>query len=582
MNYSTTPIRRAAARTALVLLLPVLTVIAPQANAATKYAAPGGSANNSGDSRSSAWDAASCSSKLSPGDTCIYVAGNYGKTRFAPTNSGTNSNRIVHRCESLHGCRFDQLIFRGVSYLDVVNLASDTNYYDSSKGYANPRMGIFNSHHLKFDSIYVRGEPHLCASGNTGTNTGTGCSDGYSRYNDLVKIGNAASDADTSWAIEIAGASEFLNGNHSVMQFHGDMDPNFCESNEADIWIHGTPEVPIKFSIKYHHILEFKGACRVLIEHVNLGPAGTGRGDLNQPVNGYYDQAGGTIHGATIQHVIIRYSNFYNGGTATDTERNKSHIEIGTYGDNVNGACIAHNSHFRPWGTLATVSRLNDVRFVKNVSILNNAVSEPWYMESHTEDAANSRYRGAIVARTGTLGDVSAAIDGLVVHRTSRSGSYTLLTGLGGKTRSFLDSPFSEDGLTFGERITETTADIFSDPVNWDFRPRQGSSLINSAVPIARTTNSGSGTVVPVDRPECFIGTMAGMRPGDDISIAGERCLVKDVNLSDGTVTCNASIRWSQGDDVFYNLNGSSFKDIGSSSPGFTTAPKPPVLTIDQ
>jgi hypothetical protein len=474
--------------------------------------------------------------------------------------------------------------FDGNKYLNIVNIASDSNYYDSSKSYSNPRMSIRSSHHLRFDSIFVRGEPHQCAPGNPGP--GCPAPSEYNRYTDLVQIGSPASPDKSSWAIEITGATSLINGNHSVIQFFDDGDAVSCESNESGFWVHGTEEEPIRISSKYHHLVSFKGACNILMEYIDFGPAGNGRSDLMQPANSTEQQAGGIIHGSTMRNVVVRFSNFSMGGSATNADRNKSHIEIGMFGDVVDGACFAHNSHFRAWGALANLGRLEGVASVRNASIVNNASQAGWYMSAKNPSAVTSPYEGYLFSRTG-LDGLSIDIDGISADtRSARNG---LLYGRNGTRINFGSGLVGADGIQFGSAIYGNHSDIFRNPEDWDFRPREGSPLIGSAAPVAVTTSTGSGSIVPVSRPECFSGLLGGLRSGDEVLVGGRSCTVTRTNLSDGTITCSAPISWKAGEELFYTQHGRKIAEIGSRSADVLTGdegpeskkPKPPHLFDD-
>ena len=551
--------------------------------AATKYASPDGSWFASGNQPNRAWNPESCMTRLSPGDTCVYLEGVYAGVHFVPEDSGTRNARITHRCEIQHGCVFDRMVFDGVKFLDIVNFASESHYHNSKMSYTNPRLGLINSHDLRFDSIRVRGEPNQCAPGNPGP----GCTNesDYRRYNDLVEIGTAGPNGNSSWNIEILGASEFVDGNHSLMQFHDDGDGNHCEDTESNIWIHGTPQQPIVFSNAFHHLVSFKGACSVLVEYADFGPAGSGRGDLVQPARGTFDQAGSSIHGSTMRNVIVRYSNFANGGTGTNAEKNKAHILVGVFGSEVNGACFPHNSHYRPWGTFATVGRLNQVKSVRNVSILNNAIQEGWYLQRENPRSADSGYSGFLIGQAGVADSVSVDIDGLVSDNISAPKG--LITSGTEQSPGFSAGAFNFKGISVGQNVSKSQNSLFRGPANWDFRPATGSRLEGSAAPIARTTSSGTGTSIKVNRPECFAGTLGGMRSGDLIQVGNARCTVVDNNLANGTVQCRERITWTLGDEIYYVNDGRPFRDIGSrrsTSPppsverGPDTMPKPPVL----
>jgi hypothetical protein len=551
---------------------------------ATKYASPNGSFFASGDNPDRPWDAESCMTRLSPGDTCIYLEGNYGNTVFSPSDNGTRSAPITHRCETRHACRFDRFRFDGNSYLEIVNLASDTNYYDSTKSFSNPRMRVINSHDLVFDSIFVRGEPDRCAPGNPGP----GCKSPseYGRYNDLVKFGDQRGSSGTAWSIEIRGASEFINGNHTVLQFFGDDNSTPCDPEESNFWIHGTERNPIKISSKYHHLVEFKGACNILMEYIDFGPAGNGRSDLLQPTNGDEQQSGGIIHGATMRNIIVRYSNFSMGGAATDQSRNKAHIEIGRFGAEVNGACFAHNSHYRAWGPMVNIGMDDRMKSMRHASIINNASEAGWYMKEFDRSAMTSPYVGYLMVRTGRDG-ASVDVDGIASDTSSASEGF--LYGRFGNRVGFPTGSKEVEGISIGSTIFGSLPSVFRNAANWDFRPRSGSRLIGSAAPIAVTTRAGNGSTVPVNRPECFAGPLGQLRLGDEILIGRNSCRVTATDLARETVTCSSSLTWNAGDEIYYKVGGTAMTDIGSRSPSSVVRdgdqnakrPKPPLLTSE-
>ena len=323
------------------------------------------------------------------------------------------------------------------------------------------------------------------------------------------------------------------------------------------------------------------------MEYVDFGPSGTGRADLKQPTNSQEQQTGGILHGSTMRNLIVRFSNFTKGGAGTSKDKNHSHIEIGTFGRGVDGACFPHNSHFRPWGAMANLGRIDGVPYVRNASIVNNAVSQGWYLMNTNRSAATSPYAGYLVSRAGVDGNTSVDIDGLAADSASaRNG---LLFGRMGNTLSSGDAPVNFDGVNFGSTMHFNLDKVFRNPAQGDYRPAAGSRLIGTAAPVARTTNSGSGTTIAVDRAECFAGTMSGMRDGDRIVIGSSRCDVKSTNLGNGTLSCSQRITWNRGDAIYYSSDQGVMIDIGSRSvsdspvppPGDEKRPKPPELAAD-
>ncbi len=557
---------------AIVYLLAIFSsaLFSGPAHAATKYASPTGRADNDGNSASTPWNSATCFTSLAPGDRCIYLPGNYGRTHFMPAKSGVSGNRITHECQTLHGCSFDRIRIESVAYLTIKNIKSDTNYYDPTHTYTNPRAWVQLSHDIKFDSIYVRGEPERCAPGNPGP----GCAGTeWERYNDLFQLGSAGK---ASYNIEITGNTHLIDGNHDSLTLFDDSDTVACEPNESNVWVHGTETTPIVVSMRYHHNFSIKGACRVLIEHVDFRQAGSGRGDLQLPHDASdHDQAGEIIHGADFQHAIVRFASMSQGGSGTAKTQNSANIGIGNYGSTVNGACFAHLSHYRPWGAALSMGRMNDVASVQRVSILNNAVNEAWHMATANPAVTDSPYKNYILLRTYGTGSFSAYINGLVagsVHETDA----LFYNSLGAK-QGFGSVPLNVDGVQIGSNVKRFDGALYRDPSKRDFTPLPDGPLVAAASPIALTTNSGTGTKIKIDRPECFMGTMGGMRSGDVIDINSDQCTVVDVNLANSELTCSSTISWAAGEAIYYKPGGTIFREIGARRVG-GLRPRPPRL----
>jgi hypothetical protein len=306
-----------------------------------------------------------------------------------------------------------------------------------------------------------------------------------------------------------------------------------------------------------------------------------------QPANSDEQQTGGIIHGSTMRNIIVRFSNFTKGGSATAQDKNKSHIEIGMFGRGVDGACFPHNSHFRAWGALANLGRLDEVPYVRNASIINNAVAQGWYLSATNRRAATSPYEGYLLSRAGLDGNVSVDVDGIAVDSASaRNG---LLFGRGGAQLSFRDAPVNFDGINFGSTIRFNLNSVFRNAGNGDYRPASGSQLIGTAAPVARTTAAGNGRTIPVDRAECFAGQLGGMRRGDLISVGNTECQVTETNVGRGTISCSGNITWDRGDAIFYRTGKGVMRDIGSRSVSDSAfipvddgkRPKPPALEIE-
>lgn len=572
-------------------LLAILLLLPLSALAQTTYYAagttaqgfnPAGNDSNNGTSAATPRTAQWCFGNLSPGDTCIYASGNYEGLDFEPTVSGTSGNEILHDCADKHTCSFDRWLIVGVSYIEVRRLRSETDYYDSTKSFTNPRVRIDEASRITLTSVFLRGEPQICAD----TNVGPGCPSGDPdrRYNDLLDIQSNSNRIEIR-SDDTYGETRILNASHSLLEIN-DNGGGDCDENERYYWIHGTPDNPLIFSSLYHHTLTLRGVCDTLIEHVDFQQSGTGRSDLVQPQNSSTeDQSGGTLHGADFTRMIVRFATGSYGGSGTNENNNGSMIEIGLFGGNtlntVTDVCLAHWSLWRPWGTAGTVSEVNQITAVDDIVMLNMAIDEGWYLDqSEGSVVADGESNGYVFRRSGGGAVTDVFLDGIVFNLTpSVGGSGFLYDDRGIQTNlNAADCPATVDGVECGSNIVNDTDDLFNDPNNRDFTAADTAALNGQAVPIAVTTNSGTGSTINVTRPYCFADNFDGMRPsGDVLDINGDTCTVTSVGSA--SITCNESITWSSGESIRYTIGGTVMDDIGAieaaASPGEPPPPGP-------
>jgi parallel beta-helix repeat protein len=129
----------------------------------------------------------------------------------------------------------------------------------------------------------------------------------------------------------------------------------------------------------------------------------------------------------------------------------------------------------------------------------------------------------------------------------------------------------------------------FSNLGTLDLTLQSGSPAIDAGDFLARTTASGSGTVIPVGDARYFHdGYGISGVSGDTIRVGSNMVTVIDVNYSTNTITVNRRISWNSGDGVSYSYSGSK-PDIGAyeyegsginssttTSPKDTTPPSTP------
>lgn len=571
-------------------LLAILLLLPLSALAQTTYYAagtsaqgfnPAGNDSNNGTSAATPRTPAWCFANLTPSDTCIVAGGNYGGLDFEPTVSGTAGNLITFRCAGKHTCSFDRVLIVSQSYIEAINIKSDTQFYDSTKSFTNPRIRVRNADNIYLTGVFFRGEPQECADGNT--NIGCPSGDPDRRYNDTVEL-QSGSNQIVIRSSDTYGETRLINANHTLLQFDDDGGGS-CGSGESYYHIHGTPDTPLVISNEYHHGIAVKGVCNLLFEHIDFQQIGTGRGDLTQPDNGDNEQSGGVFHGSDYDNLIARFITASRGGDGTSSDENKGIIEVGLFGGNtlntVTNACFSHFSIDKPWGQSIVIGQNNQITQVDNIALLNFAINDSWYLrETEGASIANGESLGYILRRTGgpTVTDVYA--DGFVFnHASGVTGDGFLYDNRGTQTNlDATDCPSTVDGVECGANISHDTDELFNDPANRDFTIADETALSGQAVPIAVTTNSGTGSVINVSRPYCFADRMSNIRAsGDVLDINGDTCTVTSVGSA--SITCNESITWSSGESIRYTIGGAVMDDIGaieaSASPGEPPPPGP-------
>lgn len=112
-----------------------------------------------------------------------------------------------------------------------------------------------------------------------------------------------------------------------------------------------------------------------------------------------------------------------------------------------------------------------------------------------------------------------------------------------------------------------------------DYRLSDGSPAINAGVDLAKTTASGSSTIlIPVDDPYSFFDGY-GMIPGDEIRVGASVVRVKEVDHANKALVVDTPVSFSQGTPVNQNYSGTR-PDIGAIEFGDPAIPAPvPVPT---
>jgi hypothetical protein len=341
------------------------------------------------------------SANNSAGDTFTYAAGNYGSDNFDLTGvAGATGNFITHQCATKYGCSFDRWVFQDTSYVEVIWMKSDSNFFDSTHTGTNPRVRMRNTHDVTFTAVFIRGQQDF-------------------EYNDVIEVGdnNPATDCGRcSWQIvfrsdDTLGATQLLETTHTILQIHNDDDGYSCRTEEIGYAVLGTTSTPVIVSTKYHHSVSNKGACSVLLQHIDFQQSGQGNGPLRIP-NFDTGQGGETIHGSSHRHYAIRFNTLSLGGVGTH-QGTQFHHGVGLFGGDpyvTEDVCIAHNSSWRPWGGEVGIGQLNTITNVSDISILNYAADEIHYGYSQTFDYVfdSGTHTGAN-NQTTTLTDSSQA-----------------------------------------------------------------------------------------------------------------------------------------------------------------------------
>lgn len=556
------------------------------AGSAGKGFSPAGSDGNSGLSaalpKSESW----CLTNLSAGDSCTYASGNYTTFKLTIAVSGTAGNQILFDCEAKHTCSVGRITVNGQSYVEVRRFKGDTDFYDPTHNFNNPRVLINDADHIILTSLFIRGEPERCAP----ANVGPGCRDADPdrRYNDLVTIDSKSHHIELR-SHDTFGEMRLLDGNHASIQLFDDGTggADQCTADERYYWIHGTPDTPLIMSMRYHHGFSNKGVCDALVEHVEIQQQGNGRGDLQQPTNADDDvQAGGAFHGSDHRRYVVRFSTMALAGSGTSDDSNLAFLETGLFGGNIfvaEDVCFAHLSQYRAWGQAVIVGRLNTVTNVDDIAYLNIASDQIGYLdETEGSGVADDDATGFFIERTNASSAVTDIfLDGIVFNNVSSIGADQFLIDTVGTqtTHASTVCPTTIEGVECGSSITYDTGQLFTDPENSDWTINDA-SLTDNAVPIALTTDSGTGSTIAVTdaRSHCFVDDMDGMRPsGDVLDINGDECTVTAVGSA--SITCNETITWASSEEIRYKLGGVIHNDIGAiisgADPGEPPLPGP-------
>ena len=78
---------------------------------------------------------------------------------------------------------------------------------------------------------------------------------------------------------------------------------------------------------------------------------------------------------------------------------------------------------------------------------------------------------------------------------------------------------------------------------------------------LAHTIETGSGSIIPLDRVVCFSGGLRNSRgdvwvEGDSLSIGGVQCKALGVDPARKRLTIDRSLQWEKGAPVFYKFMG--------------------------
>jgi hypothetical protein len=172
------------------------------------------------------------------------------------------------------------------------------------------------------------------------------------------------------------------------------------------------------------------------------------------------------------------------------------------------------------------------------------------------------------------VGSPSAVLDGNIYHAKGPVQAFWKKAD-GEKTYNLSQG----EGLAAYRRDTEQdvhsrVAEVaFLNSERDDFRLAAGSAAVDAGQPLTRTTNAGTGSVVPVEDVSCFsagLKTRAGevLMQGDEITIADSRARITALDRSANTLTLDRPLRWQKGDPVSYPFAGKG-PDGGAFESGF-------------
>jgi hypothetical protein len=109
-----------------------------------------------------------------------------------------------------------------------------------------------------------------------------------------------------------------------------------------------------------------------------------------------------------------------------------------------------------------------------------------------------------------------------------------------------------------------TIAPIFADPETFDFSLQSTSPLIGKGSILARTTNAGSGDMVPVTDAG-FFSDGFGIGSGDPVVIGNNRASIISIDYSNRSIRVDRVIRWNKNDAISFPFVGAA-PDMGASN----------------
>lgn len=299
------------------------------------------------------------------------------------------------------------------------------------------------------------------------------------------------------------------------------------------------------------------------------------------------------------QYVVFRGNVFHNSGgrPAYIGHQNEQLVEDNLFTNGVDGTksprasvrvsgkktIFRFNRVFRMWGQSLRTRFESDRRDALHVRAYHNVIdwsvdrgsgeAEGWSIENGPGTLRDVEIQNNIFARQGTNGG-----PGLFVHGDGwgEDGPVTFENNVfWGDDGSGVT--FRIDGTDYG--VGEADSQLgtafesnrhvdpdFTDPGKFEHTTNAGSPAVDAAVPLAKTTASGSGKTLPVDDIYAFYDGFAieDDRDGDVIAVGSppETARVVDRNYGDGTLQLDDSISWNEGDPVQFPWSGDA-PDIG-------------------